>query len=82
MFSYSDALSFNGNNYSEAELEDEYAPEEEMSETVFTLDTSTTSSSKAEIYQYRKEVYDQVTNNGNDYDPEVHDPMVAQMAAE
>lgn len=34
-----------------------------------------------EIYNYMKTQYDQVTNYGENYVPEVHDPQVANMAA-
>jgi len=80
--SYSDSLTFNDTEYSEEDLEEEFAPKEDVSSPVSTSDNSTSSPSKAEIYQYMKTAYDQLTNYGDSYDPDVHDPMVAQMAAE
>ena len=37
--------------------------------------------SDAEIYTYMKSQYDRLTDFGENYDPDVHDDMVAQMAA-
>jgi hypothetical protein len=80
--SYSESLTFNDTEYSEEVLEEEFAPKEKVTTPVSTPDSSTSSSSKAEIYEYMKIAYDQLTNYGDSYDPDVHDPMVAQMAAE
>jgi hypothetical protein len=80
--SFLNTLTFKDTEYNEQDLEEEFSSEEEESEPVFTPDPSSSSPSKAEIYQYMKIVYDQVTNYGEGYEPELHDPMVAQMAAE
>jgi site-specific DNA-cytosine methylase len=42
----------------------------------------TNGTSNSLIYEYMKVAYDELTNYGDTYDPEVHDHMVAQMAAE
>lgn len=34
------------------------------------------------IYQFMKQKYDEITNYGENYIPETHDPMVAKMASE
>ncbi len=35
-----------------------------------------------EIYDYMNDVYDRHTKDGEHYIPEVHDPMIEEMAAE
>lgn len=37
---------------------------------------------KQSVYEYMKEQYDIITDYGNNYDPNVHDPMVAKMASQ
>jgi len=37
---------------------------------------------KEKIYLYMKAAFDRLTNYGENYNPEVHDPLVAKMAAE
>lgn len=36
---------------------------------------------KDEVYTYMKAQYDEITNMGDNYDPDVHDPMVAELAS-
>jgi hypothetical protein len=33
------------------------------------------------VYQYMKAQYDQLTNEGATYDPDIHDPLVANQTA-
>lgn len=45
-------------------------------------ETTTSSPSEDEIYEYMKQAYDELTNYGDSYVPEIHDPQVAEMASE
>ena len=45
-------------------------------------ETTTSSPSEDEIYEYMKQAYDELTNYGDSYVPEIHDPQVAEMASQ
>lgn len=54
---------------------------------VITDDNTETSDSnstinKQAVYDFMKSKYDEITNYGDNYDPDVHDPLVAKFAAE
>jgi len=54
----------------------------ESSTTTTTVDDSNDGSvNKQEVYSFMKAAYDELTNYGDNYVPEVHDPQVADMAA-
>jgi hypothetical protein len=42
---------------------------------------SSSDSNKEVIYKYMKAQYEQLTNYGENYVPEIHDPQVAELAA-
>ena len=62
---------------------DESVTEGELTQEEYTQPADTTPTvSEEEIYQYMKTAYDELTNYGENYVPEIHDPLVAEMASE
>ncbi|MCR8867080.1 hypothetical protein NQ109_29565 [Priestia megaterium] len=66
---------WNGDSYKEEDL---YRYEDDEDEST---EVSTTATDD-EIYRYMQDMYDQLTNYGENYTPEIHDPQVARAAAE
>jgi hypothetical protein len=58
------------------------SPEEEISlEDLEISEGSTGANDEQAVYNYMINAYQVITNNGEDYDPELHDPMVANLAS-
>jgi hypothetical protein len=57
-------------------------PEEEVSlEDLSISEGSTGANDEQAVYNYMINAYQVITNNGEEYDPELHDPMVANLAS-
>jgi hypothetical protein len=58
------------------------SPEEEVSlEDLSISEGSTGANAEQAVYDYMVNAYHVITNNGEEYDPELHDPMVANLAS-
>jgi hypothetical protein len=56
--------------------------EEELSlEDLAITEGSTGANAEQAVYDYMVNAYHVITNNGEEYDPELHDPMVANLAS-
>lgn len=63
-------------------LNDEYFDPEPVRVTTNTTESSSDSGiDKRAVYNFMKLKYDEITNYGENYDPETHDQLVAQLAA-
>ena len=80
---------WNDEKYTEDDLfsyKENEVDEDSTETTTDSTDTTTSSTideyTKDAVYAYMQDLYDQVTNDGENYIPEIHDPQVAQAAAE